>query len=415
MRGEILSVGTELLLGQLVDTNAPYLAQSLSALGIDVYWISQVGDNQDRLVQALRRGWERSDLVVVSGGLGPTGDDLTREAISELLGERMVVQPELEAGLRAFFSRRGRTMPERNIKQATLIPSAEALPNPIGTAPGWWVERDGRTVVAMPGVPVEMHRMWQQEVLPRLGRLAGGGVILSRTIKVLGIGESSVEEEVRALTHSANPTVATYAKNDGVHVRIAAKAPSPELAHGMVAEVEQRVRRILGDHIYGVDGQTVPDAVGALLHEQGLTLATMEAATAGQLSAALASAATGAECFLGGQVAHTAEMLGHFGVAPAVIVAHGPVSEEVARAMAVVARRSAGAMVGLAVVCGAEESPTGGQYGGIVYSAVDDRGDVASARSRYSTTAGEVRRRAVLDAMDLLRRRLLSQRTRRGA
>ncbi len=409
MRAEILSVGTELLLGQLVDTNAPWLAQSLSTLGIDVYWISQVGDNQGRLVDALRRGWERSDLIVISGGLGPTGDDLTRESISELLGEEMVVQPELEAELRAFFARRGRIMPERNVKQATLIPSAEAIPNPIGTAPGWWVQRDGRMILAMPGVPVEMKRMWEQELLPRLGRQAGTGVILSRTLKVLGMGESWVEDELKEMVSSANPTVATYAKNDGIHVRISSKAPTRDAAQEMVAKVESRVRQILGDHIYGADDETVQDSVMGLLERAGLTLATMETCTAGQLSTALASSVHGSERLLGGIVAAEPNSLGRFGVEPALVAAHGQVSEIVARSMASAAGKLLQAEVGLALVCGMEEASDVEQRLGVVHCAVDLEGVVSTAAARYTTTFAEVRRRGVLDAMELLRRRLLAR------
>ncbi|MGE5620327.1 MAG: CinA family nicotinamide mononucleotide deamidase-related protein [Sphingomonadaceae bacterium] len=407
MKGEILSVGTELLLGQLVDTNAPYLAQSLSTLGIDVFWISQVGDNQSRLVDALRRGWERSDLIVISGGVGPTGDDLTREAIAELLGEEMVVQPELEAELRAFFARRGRTMPERNVKQATLIPSAQALPNPIGTAPGWWVQRDGHVIVAMPGVPVEMKRMWEQEVLPRLSRLAGTGVIFSRTLKVLGMGESWVEDELKGLISSPNPTVATYAKEDGIHVRVTAKASTAESAQAMVAGMEAHVRQILGDHIYGVDEESVPDAVMALLQRRGLTLATLEACTAGQLSTALSAAEMNAP-FLGGACVLSPELLALYGVDGGSIGQGGLVSEAAARAMSVAARQFMKARVGLAVVCGMEDGVEGEQRLGVVHCAVDWGGEITCATSRYTTTLKEVRRRAVLDAMDLLRRRLLA-------
>jgi len=193
MKSEIVSVGTELLLGQITDTNASYLAQRLSPLGIDLYYISQVGDNQARLVEVLGRAWGRSDLVIVTGGLGPTEDDLTREAIAQLLGEAMAVDPGLERNLREFFTRRGVPMPSRNIKQATLIPSAQAITNPIGTAPGWWVERQGRTLVAMPGVPHEMRRMWENEVEPRLRQRSGGAVIFSKTLKVIGLGESAAE------------------------------------------------------------------------------------------------------------------------------------------------------------------------------------------------------------------------------
>src|SRR5439155_6077692 len=160
MRAEILSIGTELLLGQIVDTNANYLAQQLPALGVDLYYVSQIGDNRERLADAFRRGLKRSDLIITSGGLGPTEDDLTREAIAEVFGEPLEVQPQLESALREFFQRRGRTMPERNVKQATTIRSGTFLPNPIGTAPGWWVEDDGKVIVSMPGVPHEMHKMW---------------------------------------------------------------------------------------------------------------------------------------------------------------------------------------------------------------------------------------------------------------
>ena len=408
MKGEILSVGTELLLGQLVDTNAPYLAQSLSTLGIDVYWISQVGDNQSRMVDALRKGWERSDLIVISGGVGPTGDDLTRESIAELMGEEMVVQPELERDLRAFFARRGRTMPDRNVKQATLIPSAEALPNPIGTAPGWWGEKDGHAIVAMPGVPHEMKRMWQEEVLPRLARMAGTGVILSRTLKVLGMGESQVEDELKEFTFSENPTLATYAKEDGIHVRISAKAERSEAAEKMVAEVEAKVRIILGDLIYGIDDESVPEAVVSLLDKRGLTLGTMEACTAGQLSTSLASGDRAGQRFLGGMVAYNQDLLQRLGVDGMLISHHGSVSEEVARAMASAARGATHADVGLSVVCGMEDVKDGGQRLGVVFCAVDDCGEMSTATIKYTTTWREVQRRAVLDATDLLRHRLLA-------
>src|SRR5215469_12196089 len=201
MRAEILSIGTELLLGQIVDTNANFLAQQLPPLGLDLYYVSQLGDNLARLAAAFEQALQRSDVVITSGGLGPTEDDLTREAIAQVLGEQATVQPEMERDLREFFARRGRAMPERNVKQATLIPSAQVLRNPIGTAPGWWVEYDRRVIASMPGVPHEMHKMWDEQVQPRLARLISGGVIVSRTLKLAGIGESHAEEAVGYLTH----------------------------------------------------------------------------------------------------------------------------------------------------------------------------------------------------------------------
>ena len=408
MKAEILSVGTELLLGQITDTNAPYLAQSLSEMGIDLFWISQVGDNHGRMVDVLRRGWERSDVIVISGGLGPTEDDLTREGISALLGETMEVQPDLDADLRAFFARRGRTMPERNVKQATLIPSSTALANPIGTAPGWWVERDGRIIVAMPGVPVEMKRMWTEEVVPRLSKLAGGAVILSRTLKTIGIGESWVEEELKALIPSTNPTVATYAKQDGVHVRVTAKADDAAGARDLVAGMEAKVRAILKEHVYGVDEETIPDSVASLLHQKGMTLATIESGTAGQLLWTLSSAPTAGEVVLGGAVANKEPMLRRFGVNGLHPENEALLSEGTAKAMAVGARSDSGASLGLGLVCGMETGSGSGQHMGVVHCAVADSEGVVALTNRYSTTLKDVRRRAVLDAVDLLRKRLLA-------
>ncbi len=405
MRAEILSVGTELLLGHLVDTNAPYLAQSLSELGIDVHWISQVGDNQDRLVLALRTAWQRSDLVVISGGMGPTGDDLTREAIAELLGEQMVVQPDLEADLRAFFARRNRPMPEHNVKQATLIPSSRALSNPIGTAPGWWVEKDGRVIVAMPGVPVEMKRMWEQQVVPLLSERAGGWIILSRTLKTLGIGESQAEYELRELTPSPNPTVATYAKEDGVHVRITAKAGSAERAAEMVAAVEARARAILGEHVYGVDSETIADAVVGLLAREALTLGTMEVGTGGQLSSLL-SASTAGSAFVGGLLAQDPALLRGFGV---VAPDGGGISLDLVAAMSRAARAALRTGVGLAVACQMEPQQEGEKTLGVIWAAVDLDGTVRTATNRYSTTLRDLKRRAVLDATDLVRRTILAR------
>jgi nicotinamide-nucleotide amidase len=289
MRAEIISIGTELLLGQITDTNASYLAAQLPALGISLYNISQVGDNQGRLVAALRLAWERADLIVLTGGLGPTQDDLTRESIAELLGEEMIVQPDLERDLRAFFARRGVAMPESNVKQATLVPSASVLANPVGTAPGWWVERDGRIIVAMPGVPSEMYRMWREEVLARLRERTHSDVIVSRTLKVLGLGESAVEERLLELVGSSNPTVATYAKADGIHVRITAQARG-EAAAALLAPVEARARAILGSAIYAADDETLGSHLAQLLEQRGLSLAAAETTSAGALAVALVGA-----------------------------------------------------------------------------------------------------------------------------
>src|SRR6266567_663788 len=275
MRAEILSCGTELLLGHITGTNATYLAQSLASLGIDLYFVSQVGDNQGRIVETLRRAWERSDLVVITGGLGPTEDDLARESISMMLGETMQVDPTLEAEFRDMFAARNSVMPERNIKQATLIPSAQVLRNPRGTAPGWWVEKDGHVIVAMHGVPREMYHMWENEVISRLAPFTGG-LIFTRILRVWGLGESTVEERLDALLHNTNPTIATYAKSDAIDVRITAKAKTRELAEEQVAAMEAQVRQILGHYIFGVNKDTLQSVVGKYLSERHQWLAVME-------------------------------------------------------------------------------------------------------------------------------------------
>src|SRR5207244_249222 len=240
VKAEIIAVGTELLLGEILDTNSQYLAQQLTGLGIDLFFVTHIGDNMGRLSETVRRALDRSDVVIMTGGLGPTEDDLTREAITAALGETMTVRPELEEVLRGWYAKRNRPMPQMNIKQATLIPSATTIDNPIGTAPGWWVENNGKKIACMPGVPHEMKKMWEEQVAPRLG-MGGGGVLVTRTLKTVGIGESNVAEVVQDLIHNPNPTLATYAKPDGVHLRIAAKAESRDAANVMIAEFEKKV------------------------------------------------------------------------------------------------------------------------------------------------------------------------------
>jgi len=403
VKAQIMSVGTELLLGQIVDTNAAYLAQWLSALGIDLYWQATVGDNLGRLTEELRRAWERADLIVLTGGLGPTEDDLTREAIAALLGEEMTVEPALAEHLRQWFGRRGLPMPERNLKQATLIPSAQALPNPIGTAPGWWVERDGRIIVAMPGVPVEMRKMWEEQVVPRLqARLPAGGVIVSRTLKCIGIGESAAEELVQPLIRSSNPTLATYAKQDGVHLRLTVKAPSRAEAEAALAEFEARVRALAGDYIYGVDEETPAEVVGRALRARGLSLAVMESLTGGLLAHQVTDVPGSSDYFRGGVVAYTAEAKIRYGVDPAVIAQHGTVAAETALAMATAARRAFGADVGLATTGVAGPAALEGKPPGTIFVALDYQGQTRVEHQQWHTTRQENKRRAALAALNLL-------------
>ena len=403
MRAEILSCGTELLLGHITDTNATYLSQSLTALGIDLYFVSQVGDNQGRIVDTLRRAWERSDLIIMTGGLGPTEDDLTRESISALLGETMQVDPKLEADLRGMFTARHSQMPERNVKQATLIPSAQALPNPQGTAPGWWVEKDGRIIVAMPGVPREMFRMWEQEVIPRLKPYTGG-LIFTRILRVSGLGESTVEERLGALTHSTNPTIATYAKNDAVDVRITAKAETAGEAEQKVADMEVQARQVLGHHVFGTDKDTLQSVVGELLQARQQSLAVMESLTGGLLSSTITDTPNSSKHFIGGVAAYSVKVKEQIGVPHEVIEQYGVISEETARAMAHAIREQMDADFGIGVTGVAGPDTQEGKAVGTVHIAVEGPMGVVTAMGPGWRGGREDNKRfAVLAALNLLR------------
>ncbi len=403
MRAEIISCGTELLLGHITDTNATYLAQHLAALGIDLYYVSQVGDNLERIVETLQRAWQRSDLVVMTGGLGPTEDDLTREAISALLGETMQVDPEQEAILRVRFAHASRLMPERNLKQATLIPSAQALKNPVGSAPGWWVEKDAHIIVAMPGVPREMYRMWEEEAVPRLSKYKGG-LIFTRILRVYGLGESSVEELLDHLIHNTNPTVATYAKSDAVDVRISAKAEGSELARQLVAEVEGQARQLLGHHIFGVEGDTLASVVGRHLQERQQTLSVMESLTGGLLASTITDFQGSSKYFVGGVVTYSSDFKAQMGVPREILDRYGAVSEETARAMAHAVHDRLGTDFGIGVTGVAGPDKQEDKPVGTVHLAVEGpEGVITGMGPGWRGERSENKRRAVLAALDLLR------------
>ena len=402
MRAEILSIGTELLLGQIVDTNANYLAQQLPALGLDLYYVSQIGDNLQRLAGALRQAIDRSDVIITSGGLGPTEDDLTREAIAEVLGEKPQVQPDLEEQLREFFKRRGRTMPERNVKQATLIPSARSLPNPVGTAPGWWVERDGKIIISMPGVPHEMHKMWEEQAQPRLAKLISGGVIVSRVLKLAGIGESHAEEALGELTRSTNPTLATYAKSDGIHLRLTAKAPTQAQADKLLEAFEPGVKARVEDWLYGTESDSFPAVVGAILRERGLKLAVAESATGGALASLVTEAPGASDYFVAGYVAYSAEAKRALGVEQHILQQFGTVARETTCALAAAARKTAGADVAVATTGNAGPSASEDKPVGVLHMVVDIHGRQVCQETRYSTTRTEYKRRGALESLYLL-------------
>lgn len=406
MRAEILSIGTEILLGNITDTNAPYLAQFLAELGFDLYHISQVGDNQGRVAATLRTAWERADIIIMTGGLGPTEDDVTREAIAELLGETPVIDATYLTQLRAFFTERGVVMPESNTKQAWLVPSATALENPIGSAPGWYVVRDGHVLIAMPGVPREMKKMWAEQVLPRLRKLTNQ-TLFTRILRVSGLGESSVEERLGDLIHQSNPTVATYAKNDAVDVRISAKAATQAAAETLVQATEDQARRVLGRHVFGVDSETLAGAVGKLLDDQHLQLGVMESCTGGLLANYLTDRSGSSNHMRGGLVSYATDLKVELGVPQATIDAAGVVSDETAVAMARVACDQLKAQVGVGITGVAGPEPQDDKPVGEVHIAVISPHGTQVKQFNFRGERTEIKHRAALTALNMLRMHLL--------
>jgi len=287
LTAELLSIGTELTVGDTRDTNAGELARALTALGVRVVRMTALPDDLETVTGAFRTGLERSDLVISTGGLGPTPDDLTREAIASACGETPTVDPSLEAWLRALWARREMPFPELNLKQAWLIPSAVALPNPNGTAPGWFVAGpNGRVMVALPGPPREMRPMWTDEVVPRLLALGLGAPVALRTYRLAGIGESQVAELLgESLLRATNPIVATYARVEAVDVRVSAVHEGERSAEELVAAASAVVLERLGDYVWATGETTWSDAIGARLDALGWSLAVVEIGTGGSVNA----------------------------------------------------------------------------------------------------------------------------------
>jgi len=398
VKSEIISIGTEILLGGITDTNSSYLAGQLSLLGIDLYWISQVGDNQARLEEVLKRAWQRSELILTTGGLGPTEDDLTRETIAGMLDEKMAIVPSLESALRERFSRGGMEMPLSNLKQATLIPSAESVTNARGTAPGWWVARDGRIIVAMPGPPAELQEIWQKQIQPRL-RQGSTAIILSKTFKTLGLSEAGLGELVSPLLSSANPTLAVYAKADGIQVRLTAKAETEKQAEEMITGGEVDVRAILDEYIWGTDDDTLETVIGRLLIEKGLSLAVIEDYSGGWLTASLTDVPESPSFFKGGLVACSDEAKVAFGVKAEIISQYGAASPEAAQAMAEAVRVLLKADIGVSIT-GIEETEDN-RAGTAHIDMTDDKRSVVISKARG-------KRRATLSTLLELRKLLVS-------
>lgn len=407
MKAEIISIGTELLLGEIIDTNSAYLASQLPLLGVDLHFISTVGDNQQRLVDTLRQAWQRSDLIITTGGLGPTQDDITREAIAQFLEENITIDQSLVQKFQELFSHYKIAMPPSNIKQAAVIPSAEIIHNPRGTAPGWWIERDARIIITMPGPPREMQLMWTKEILPRLQNRITRAVIISKTLKTFGLTEAEVDEQVSRFLSARNPTLATYAKSNGIYLRITAKASAHAEAQKLVLERETQIRAILNDYIWGSDLDTLENIVGDLLAAKGLTLATMEAGTGGYLSNIITNVPGSSKYFKGGLVAYTDEAREIFGFHSQVIHQYGLISSEAAKLMAKVAKEKLNTSIGIGVTAIVGPTEIEGKPVGTIFIGIDDGQHSQCFAKNYPGNRSQVKQRAVTSALFELRKILL--------
>jgi nicotinamide-nucleotide amidase len=410
VRAEIVAVGTELLLGQIANTNARWMSEHLAGIGVDVVHHQAVGDNLDRIVEAMRAAASRADVVLVTGGLGPTPDDITRDALGSLMGVPMVRHSEIEDLLRERFRAFGRReMPESNLRQADVPEGARYITPERGTAPGLIAELPGGArVYAVPGVPEEMVEMMEGAILPELARLAGSGVVRSRVLRSAGIGESALAEIVADLFEgSLNPTIAFLASSGEVRVRITAKAGSSAEADELIEPVAAEIRRRLGDVVFTSENEELEEAVVRLLRARGLRLACAESLTGGGVGARITAVPGASEVFMGSAVVYAVEAkAGVLGVSRETLDGPGPVSEACAREMAAGARRVFGSHLGLSLTGAAGPQPHGGAAPGVIWIALEGD-DVAHARGfGVPGERDRVRRWAEQAALDLVRRYL---------
>ena len=412
---EILTIGTELLLGQTIDTNAAYVAEQLAAAGIDVYWKTTVGDNEGRIGEALRQALSRSEIVIATGGLGPTEDDLTCRVIAVVLARPLVLDQTVLESIRRRFADRGLVMSKNNERQALIPEGATVLPNPRGTAPGLLIPaRDGRMVVAMPGVPSEMQPMLTEQVIPRLReRFESSARIGSRVLKTCGITESQLDEAIGDLARSSlNPTIALLAHPGEVHIRLTVKTTSHEEGERRLDDLEARLRERLGALLYGRDGERLEEVVGRLLLDARQTVAVAESCTGGLVCHRLTNPPGSSAYVVRGEVVYSNRAKeDRVGVSHELIARHGAVSRAVAEAMASGMREAAGTDLALGITGiagpggGSAEKPVG-----LTYIAIASAEGVICREWRFLGDREINKLLASQAALDMVRRHLMSRR-----
>ena len=404
MKAEIIGIGTELLMGELTDTNSSWIAGRLPALGIELQWVSIIGDDLPKLTEAFKRGMERSDIIFTTGGLGPTQDDLTREAIAAAFGEIPTIQQEVVEDLERYFAARGGPMPQHNIKQANLIPSARFIPNRNGTAPGWWAERDGKVIICMPGPPNENHSMWEEQVEPQLAELIEDEVTITRNIKTMGMSEGAVDEVISEFFGVENPYLGIYSKADGIHLRVIARARDSQTAQGLIVPVEQAIHDRLGEYIWGYDDDTPSQSAGRSLIEMGLSIAVIEMCTGGALTNSITDVPESVSYFKGGTVAYDEASLQTYGVSADVMKQNGVVSQQSANAMADTVRRNLNADLGVAVTGVPGPGEFEGKPLGLAYICVTNGEQTREMEMRLPPRRVTIKRRVPNQALIELRR-----------
>ena len=409
MKAEIIAVGTELLLGETVNTNAQYIARELANLGIDTYYQSVVGDNAERLYEAYKIAFGRADLVITTGGLGPTKDDITKEVAAQFLNKRMVPHKESLEAIREFFAKRGLPVNDGNRKQGYFPEGSIVLPNSVGTAPACIIEDKNIKLILLPGPPRENIPLFETHIIPYLQKYRDK-VFVSKTLNVTGIGEGQMEEMIMdIIENQTNPTVAPYSKARAITIRIAASASTREEAERLIAPVENQIRDRLGIYVYGEGNISLEAVVAELLIEKGLTIATAESCTGGLLSARLVNYPGISSVFMEGIISYSNQSkVRLLGVKPETLERYGAVSEEVAKEMAEGVRRIAGTDIGVSITGvagpdgGTETHPVGLAYIGICINGVIKIKKINSSGSR-----SRIRSRLANTALDLIRREIL--------
>ena len=410
MQAEIISIGTELLLGKRVNTNATYLSKKLAGLGIDLFYQTTVGDNRTRLFTVLKRGLHRSDIIIATGGLGPTVDDLTLEMIAQATEKKLIVNPAVLKDIKDHFHQRHIPMPKANIRQALIPEGAKALKNEVGTAPGLIIPYDKKVLIALPGVPAEMKPMLERDVIPYLAKnFKGAGLILSRTIKTTGLAESQVNQKIKDILKLKPPvTVGIYVHTESIDLNITAKAKNRRQAERLIDQVERKIRRRLKEYIFGVDEETLEAVVARALHKKRKTVAICESCTGGLISKRFTNISGSSKYFLLGIIAYSDKMKQSLvGVHRETLKKYGSVSKEVAKILAKNIQQIAQTDLGLGItgIAGpggsTKEKPVG-----LVYIALATPRKILCQEFHFHGARAAVRLRASQATLDMLRQYL---------